>query len=264
MMNLAEIRKKALQERESPRIGQPLTAEVIHPPEVQVHEKSADAVAPDARIVTIPPQIDLTPEPEASRVTPQPAASAPQQPVHSLRAPHLFDPLKTILAGRAAMTDSADPEVELLHDQIASTFLYEEYLCFKVGNERYAVNIMDIKEIVKPREVTEVPRAPAFIPGIISLRGVIIPVFNLRARLHLPSVADSSKSRIIIVKRGSDFCGVLVDEVIQVVRIAADEIENPPNVLDGVDREFVRGIGRYDGKMLILLNMETILDIGLI
>ena len=138
----------------------------------------------------------------------------------------------------------------------------EEYLCFRVADEVYAISIMAIKEIVKPREVTEVPRMPAFISGVLSLRGVIIPVMDMRLRLSLSLNATTGRERIVVLRRDSGFCGVLVDEVIQVARINKGDIEAPPAVLDGIDRDFVAGLGHFDNRMLILLNLETILDIG--
>jgi purine-binding chemotaxis protein CheW len=140
---------------------------------------------------------------------------------------------------------------------------FQELLCFRVADEKYAVNIMEIKEIIKPREVTEVPRVPPYVSGVLSLRGIIIPVFNMHKRLGHAVVKESGKKRIIVVKKGEEFCGVMVDEVIQVVRISPVAIEPPPTVLDGIDRDFVRGIGRFEGQMLILLDLEKVLDLNL-
>jgi purine-binding chemotaxis protein CheW len=123
---------------------------------------------------------------------------------------------------------------------------------------------MEIKEIIKPREWTEVPRAPHFISGVISLRGVIIPVFDMRRRLELPPVPASGRERIVVVKDGESFCGILVDEVVQVVRIPVTSIEPAPTVLEGIDRDFVIGIGRHEGTMLILLSLENILNLTLV
>jgi purine-binding chemotaxis protein CheW len=175
-----------------------------------------------------------------------------------------FDPLAVLLAGRKAalvdelaFTAAADTEA-------ANREELQEFLCFRVSAEIYAINIMAIKEIIKPREITEVPRAPAFVSGVLSLRGIIIPVFNMRLRLGLSIVDKSAKERIIVLKKLDDFFGILVDEVIQVVKIFSSAIEKPPTILDGIDRDFVNGIGRYDGQMLILLNQDKILDLNLV
>ncbi|HJV64362.1 MAG TPA: chemotaxis protein CheW [Geomonas sp.] len=171
-----------------------------------------------------------------------------------------FDPAAVILRGR--QTVSADQQLTLGEEVGTATSL--ELLCFKVGREEYAISIMDIKEIIKPREVTEVPRVPSFVRGILSLRGIIIPIFDMRVRLGLPGVQASERERVIVVARQSGFCGVLVDEVVQVVRIPESGIEPPPVVLEGIDRDFVQGIGRVGGRMLILLDMEKVLDVSLL
>ncbi len=177
--------------------------------------------------------------------------------------PGTFDPLAVLMAGReTALADEATI-ADAAAAVEASGEQFQEFLCFRVSSEVYAINIMEIKEIIKPREVTEVPRAPAFVSGVLSLRGIIIPVFNMRLRLGLTGSERSARERIIVLKKSDEFFGVLVDEVIQVVRIASATIEKPPAVLDGIDRDFVNGIGRFDGQMLILLNQEKILDLTL-
>lgn len=171
-----------------------------------------------------------------------------------------YNPLETILAGRESA--SGTDEDSVLQTNLYSFDDVEEYLCFRVAHEEYAINIMSIKEIIKPREITEVPRMPLFISGVISLRGVVIPVMDMRLRLSMPVSPLTGRERIVVLKRGSGFCGVLVDEVIQVARVKKSDIEAPPAVLDGIDREFVAGLGRFDNRMLILLCLETVLDIG--
>jgi purine-binding chemotaxis protein CheW len=173
-----------------------------------------------------------------------------------------FDPVATIISGREW---SAESEETALYNVLpAASGAIEEYLCFRVANEEYAINIMAIKEIIKPREVTEVPRMPNFIPGVISLRGVIIPIMDMRLRLALPAGERTGRERVVVLRTDMGFCGVLVDEVVQVAKINRADIEDPPAVLDGIDRDFVKGLGRFDKRMLILLNLDTILDICVI
>jgi purine-binding chemotaxis protein CheW len=177
--------------------------------------------------------------------------------------PHHRDPLDVILAGReAAGCDDNLPLVSGEHSQKDSDE-YQEYLCFRVSDEIYGINIMDIKEIIKPREVTEVPRAPSFVSGIISLRGIIIPIIDMLDRLGLPREILTGRERVIVVRHGDVFSGLLVDEIIQVVNITNECMEAAPAVLEGIDRDFVNGIGRADGRMIIILNLETITDIHL-
>lgn len=172
------------------------------------------------------------------------------------------EPIEIILAGRRA----AGCNEELQEDTDISTTVLDnrlEYLCFRVSDEIYGINIMDIKEIIKPREVTEIPRAPEFVSGVISLRGTIIPIIDMRYRLGLSRDEVTGKERVVVIKNGQSFSGLLVDEVIQVVRVNKENIEPAPSVLEGIDRDFVSGIGRSEGRFIIILNLESIADIHL-
>jgi purine-binding chemotaxis protein CheW len=134
-----------------------------------------------------------------------------------------------------------------------------ELLSFRLAREVYAVRLTSIKQIIKLTPITTVPRAPAYVLGIISLRGTIIPVFDLRRRLELPRAEATRKSRIVVVSEGRFTVGLIVDEVEQVARISAAALEPPPSVLAGVEAEFIEGIGRTADKMIILLALDKIL-----
>jgi len=137
-----------------------------------------------------------------------------------------------------------------------------DVLVFSAGGEEYALGIDHIREIIKSRPITEVPRVPAFVAGIIAVRGVVMPVLDLRLRLRLPAAPLSRKARILVVMRpvaGADAgaqdsarepFGLLVDRVHDVVRLPEHHIE-PPIMLSGHEAEFVAGIGRVyrlDGR----------------
>lgn len=224
----------------------------------EFYEPVTEAVGhPVAEPVFSPPLQDHLPVSSAPAEfkEPAPLATAPAAPDKE----RMSDPLARLLAGRESATGD-DDQFELAA-QAGQEEDIEEYLCFRVAEEEYALNILAIKEIIKPREVTEVPRMPKFIPGVISLRGVIIPIMDMRLRLSLPVGTGTGKERIVVLKTAAGSCGVLVDEVIQVVKIQNSAVEPPPAVLDGIDREFVKGLGRYDNRMLILLNLTSILDL---
>lgn len=135
-----------------------------------------------------------------------------------------------------------------------------QYLAFQLGNEEYALDINRISEIIKVREFTGIPRAPQFLLGIISLRGVVVPVFDLRRRLHLGASAILPTSRVVISQLDDATVGLLVDGINQVVILADDELEPPPEVLPGHEREMVSGVGRYQGRMIIILNLHNALN----
>ena len=138
-----------------------------------------------------------------------------------------------------------------------------EFLCFLISNEVYGINIMDIKEIIKPRETAEIPCAPLFISGVISLRGAIIPVIDLRVRLGFQSGEPTGRERILVIKNSTELSGLLVDEVLQVTQVPLDAVEEAPSVLDGVDHRFISGIGRMENRLMIMLDLEKIADINL-
>jgi len=182
-------------------------------------------------------------------------------PVATMGGP-VFDPFALLLAGREAAGVNDDMAALPLLEEEAAAGEYTQFLCFSIAGEEYAVNILDIKEIVKPREVTEVPRAPHFVSGILSLRGLIIPVFDMHLRLGLPKGEPTGRERIVVVKKGEDYCGLAVDRVVKVVKIAHKSLEQAPTVLDSIDREFVSGLGRYEGRIFILLDLANVLDMS--
>ena len=139
----------------------------------------------------------------------------------------------------------------------------QQWLTFNLGTEQYALDITYVREIIKPREITDIPRVPDFILGVVSLRGVIVPIYDLCRRLSLGSVEADSRSRIIVCEQGERIAGLLVDNITQVVRFATGEIEPPPAILSGLDRELVEGVGRVQGKMVILLDLPSVLDVEL-
>jgi purine-binding chemotaxis protein CheW len=134
-----------------------------------------------------------------------------------------------------------------------------DYLTLVVGDEEYAIAIDRIREIIKVRPVTEVPHVPSFVIGIIAVRGTIVPVLDLRQRLRLATDGLSRTARFLIVAREEEVFGLLVDEVRQVVRLADAEIEPPPAMLSSGESDFIAGIGRPHGRMVILLALDHVL-----
>lgn len=135
-----------------------------------------------------------------------------------------------------------------------------QWLTFFLCGEEYAIDIEVVNEIIKPREITDIPRVPEFVLGIISLRGIIVPVYDLARRLGLGSVDRRQPNRIVVCQREDYLVGLLVDNIRQVVRLKEAGIEAAPAVLSGPDRDFISGVGRYQGRMLILLQLKNILN----
>ncbi|RPF42885.1 purine-binding chemotaxis protein CheW [Thermodesulfitimonas autotrophica] len=135
----------------------------------------------------------------------------------------------------------------------------EQIVVFKLAEQTYGVDIGAVAEIIRMESITRVPRAPEFVEGVINLRGRIIPVIDLRKRFGLPEGEQTRQSRIIIVEIGGMTIGMIVDAVLEVLRIPAETIEPPPAVVDGVDVAYLRGIALWEERMIILLNLQKIL-----
>jgi len=128
-----------------------------------------------------------------------------------------------------------------------------EYLAFMLGTEAYAIQIGNIVEILKPLPITEVPRADPEVVGVMSVRGRLVTVVDLKRRFRLTrSFTMDKKSRILLVDAAGELIGLLVDEVLQVYRLAESEVE-PPQVLGTEQPPHVVGIGRPAGGAVLLL-----------
>lgn len=248
-MDLAKIRKKY---RQPPAETSPLR--IIPENESAL---SASSLSETVTLQCVSPEADFF-----NSIIPGGAANVSAAALFPEGSYSYRNPIEMILAGRkAAGCDEESPEDADLAQTDSEECL--EYLCFRVSDEIYGINIMDIKEIIKPREVTEIPRAPKFVSGIISLRGTIIPIIDMRARLGLSREHVIGKDRVVIIKCDQSFSGLLVDEVIQVVRINKENMEPAPSVLEGIDRDFVNGIGRSGGRLIIILNLRSVADLHL-
>lgn len=250
-MELAKIRNKARQG------GAPGEME-----EVTVPSPEPVVLQPDQ---TVPPALSLPDD--FTDLHCAPVSFPGPAMVRAVPTAAHFDPLAVILAGREhdrSTNDTMMPETEQEHQTAAaSEEQFEEFLCFRLGDEEYGINIMEIKEIIKSRELTEVPRTPGFVDGVLSLRGVIVPVFTMRKRLGMSLDYDAGQERIIIVRCGDSLHGLRVDRVTDVVKIAATDREATPSMLEGVAREFVSGIGRTGKRMLIILDICKVVDTAL-
>ena len=132
-----------------------------------------------------------------------------------------------------------------------------EAITFMLDDEEYGIDIEDIKEVIKPRELTDVPKAPSNIMGILSLRGVVVPVMDLRRRLAMGH--DKEGERIIIVKDGDEQLGLVVGRIVGAVSLKRQAIEPPPS-FSSIDGELISAICRYDGEAFILLNIGRVIE----
>ncbi|SHI72058.1 purine-binding chemotaxis protein CheW [Malonomonas rubra DSM 5091] len=135
-----------------------------------------------------------------------------------------------------------------------------QWLTFLLGKEEYALNLDVVMELIKPRAYTELPDVPDYVRGILSLRGEVVPVIDLCRRLKLGCSSEGGYQRIVVCEGKEQSIGLLVDRITQVVRIPKEAIEQAPLVVNEGDN-YVSGVGRYQGRMLILLNPDEVLQV---
>jgi purine-binding chemotaxis protein CheW len=236
----------------------------------EIRKKAKAQKKPDELIVDPVPQVEALPEAEefdlsaageGDVVAVGTGLSFVDVPDKSSNGPSGLDLLFAATEEFSLATDVPSDEV-IESPADAREQASRQYLAFHLGNEEYALDIKQISEIIKVREFTDIPRAPGFILGIISLRGVVVPVFDLSCRLNLGVSELMPTTRIVVCQHEDVFVGLLVDTINQVVNLIDNEVEPPPGVLSGLDREMVSGLGRYQGRMIILLNIENVLDVA--
>lgn len=136
-----------------------------------------------------------------------------------------------------------------------------EVLVFQLGGENYGLDILQVAEIIRFVEPTEIPNTAAYLDGIISLRGRMVPVINGRKRLGHELRMPDRKSRIIVLQDETELQGILVDSASQVVKLPKANIEPTPPVVVGVDAEFIEGVCEYRNQLVILLRVQNFLQI---
>jgi purine-binding chemotaxis protein CheW len=140
-----------------------------------------------------------------------------------------------------------------------------QYLTFQLGGEMFAVGILNVKEIIEYGHLTEIPMMPAFIRGVINLRGAVVPVIDLAARFGGKTTQVARRTCIVIIEVvDQDFrsdIGILVDAVSEVLEIPASEIEPPPSFGAKIRADFIFGMGKVSGKFVIILNINNVLSV---
>jgi purine-binding chemotaxis protein CheW len=137
-----------------------------------------------------------------------------------------------------------------------------QLVTFKLGNETYGIDIMDVKEIQRLQETRTIPNAPSYVEGIFKLRNDIIPVVNLHKRFHIKkaetSEEDAILSGIIILDIDGMRIGIIIDRVARVVTVEYDQIQPPPQIISGIGAEYIQGVVRQEEGYLIILNIRKL------
>ena len=137
-----------------------------------------------------------------------------------------------------------------------------QLVTFKLGNEEFALDILKVQEINRMVEITKVPKAPDFVEGVINLRGRVIPIVDIRKKFHLNIKEATKETRIIVVNIMNKTIGLIVDSVSEVLRINSSTIQPPPPLIAGLDSDYIKGVGKLDERLIILLDIDKIFTTG--
>lgn len=146
----------------------------------------------------------------------------------------------------------------LEHQQLAEERL--QLVCFKLANEEYAIDITRIQEVVKIDMITEIPQIPEFALGIVNVRGNIVPVFDLRKLYGLGDKAFNEKSRLLILRHNGKLVSVVVDEILDTLKLDKKKIDPPPAVEMKIKSGCVKGLGMLDHRIIIILELDPMLQ----
>jgi len=146
----------------------------------------------------------------------------------------------------AADTTDADQQLQLVS--------------FEVGQEEFAIEILAVQEIIRMMPITRVPQSPPAVEGVINLLGQVTPVVDLRKRFALESREHNNDSRIVVVEVDGRVLGFIVDRVNEVLRVSSSIVEPVTALTSGVDSDYVRGVGKMEDRLLILLDIERLFN----
>ncbi|MGA1791395.1 MAG: chemotaxis protein CheW [bacterium] len=134
-----------------------------------------------------------------------------------------------------------------------------KFVTFFLESEEYALPISQVQEINRIGEITRVPNSPEHVRGVINLRGKIVPVIELKKRLQLGETSIDKDSRIVVVEHGPKVLGLMVDRVAQVLNISAEQIDEVPEEVVQIDENYIKGIGKINGRMIIILELGKVI-----
>ncbi len=135
-----------------------------------------------------------------------------------------------------------------------------QFAVFKVGEVRFGIDIMKVREITRYQKTSKIPGTPPFIEGVINLRGIIIPVVDLRKKFGLPSKDPDKKTRIIVATILKKLAGLLVDEVIEVLRVPEDSVKPPPQLGETFSSEYLKGVCERGEDIIFIIDFDKLLS----
>jgi purine-binding chemotaxis protein CheW len=166
-------------------------------------------------------------------------------------------------ATETQLTERSARDAAVIRDAVLEAEEQQQYLTFLLGDEMFAIGILSIREIIEYGFVTEVPMTPPFIRGVINLRGAVVPVVDLAVRFGREARDNTKRTCIVIVEvesaKGSQEMGVVVDAVSEVLEISHGDIEPPPEFGARIRSDFIKGMGKINGKFVVMLDVNRVL-----
>jgi purine-binding chemotaxis protein CheW len=138
---------------------------------------------------------------------------------------------------------------------------FERYLQFFLGNENYAVKLLEVQEVIPVPETTALPNSPAYYVGIMNLRGKIISIVDLRKRLNITGSDEDSENAVVIMNFGSIRIGVVVDAINKVLNVESGEVSEVPEVNSQINAKYINGLYKSQDSLTVLLDLEGVLNI---
>ncbi len=135
-----------------------------------------------------------------------------------------------------------------------------QWVTFRLGDEKYGINVMQVQEVLRITEIAPVPGSPSYVLGIINLRGNVVTVIDTRNRFGLMSKETDDSSRVVIIETEDHIIGILVDSVAEVVELRASEMENAPNVGNEESSKYIQGVTSTENELLILVDLNKFLS----
>ena len=135
-----------------------------------------------------------------------------------------------------------------------------QWVTFRLDNETYGINVMQVQEVLRYTEIAPVPGAPPYVLGIINLRGNVVTVIDTRLRFGLQQTETTDQTRIVIIETENQVVGILVDAVAEVVYLRQSEIETTPNVGNDETAKFIQGVCHKNDELLILVDLEKMMS----
>jgi purine-binding chemotaxis protein CheW len=137
-----------------------------------------------------------------------------------------------------------------------------QLVSFNIGSEEFGVDILKVQEINRMVEITKVPQAPHYVEGVINLRGKVIPIIDLRKRFNLDVKEYDKNTRIVVVDISGNIMGMVVDSVSEVLRLPSSTIEAPPEIVTGVNSDYIKGVAKLEDRLLIFLDLSKVIDVS--